>query len=129
MPVWIILGVCAAVFVLVVAVAGSRGVFDGAMEQDETDLPRVDRAPADAGATDLRAIRFTPVLWGYRPAEVDRAMSVLTARIAELEKAAPSPSTSGPSTTRASTSSPSAPSSSAPDSSTSSPAPGPHADS
>ena len=129
MPVWIILGVCAAVFVLVVAVAGSRGVFDGAMEQDETDLPRVDRAPADAGAKDLRAIRFTPVLWGYRPAEVDRAMSVLTARIAELEKAAPSPSTSGPSTTRASTSSPSAPSSSAPDSPTSSPAPGPHADS
>ena len=124
MPVWIILGVCAAVFVLVVAVAGSRGVFDGAMEQDETDLPRVDRAPADAGAKDLRAIRFTPVLWGYRPAEVDRAMSVLTARIAELEKAAPSPSTSGPST-----SSPSAPSSSAPDSPTSSPAPGPHADS
>lgn len=109
MPVWIILGVCAAVFVLVVAVAGSRGVFDGAMEQDETDLPRVDRAPADAGANDLRAIRFTPVLWGYRPAEVDRAMSVLTARIAELETATPSSST--------------------PDSSTSGPAPGPHADS
>lgn len=94
MPVWIILGVCAAVFVLVVAVAGSRGVFDGAMEQDESDLPRVDRAPADAGAADLRAIRFTPVLWGYRPAEVDRAMGVLTARLAELEAGTARPATS-----------------------------------
>jgi DivIVA domain-containing protein len=87
--------VCAAVFVLVVAVAGSRGVFDGAMEQEEPDLPRVDRAPADAGAADLRAIRFTPVLWGYRPAEVDRAIGILTARLAELEGAAPRPATPG----------------------------------
>ena len=127
MPVWIILGVCAAVFVLVVAVAGSRGVFDGAMEQDEPDLPRVDRAPADAGAADLRAIRFTPVLWGYRPAEVDRAMEVLTARIAELEDAAPrtsaAPHTSAAPRTSAD-SAPGAQAASGPDT-----APGPRTDS
>jgi DivIVA domain-containing protein len=85
MPMWIILGVCAAVFVLVVAVAGSRGVFDGGMGQDEPDLPRADRLPAQPSAADLADVRFTPVLWGYRPAEVDRTMDVLRERIAQLE--------------------------------------------
>lgn len=94
MPMWIILGVCAAVFVLVVAVAGSRGVFDGGMGQDEPDLPRADRLPAQPSAADLADVRFTPVLWGYRPAEVDRTMDVLRERIAQLEAQASAPGAS-----------------------------------
>lgn len=81
MPVWIVLGVCAAVFVLVIAVAGARGVFDGGMSDEEADVPPAQRLSDDASAEDVAAVRFTPTLWGYRPAEVDDAMARLQARI------------------------------------------------
>lgn len=79
---WIILGVCAAVFVLVIAFAGARGAFDGGMSDEEADVPPAQRLTDDAGADDIAALRFTPTLWGYRPAEVDDALSRLQARIA-----------------------------------------------
>ena len=82
MPMWIILGVCAAVFVLVIAFAGAQGAFDGGMDDEETDVPPAQRLTDDAGAGDIAALRFTPTLWGYRPAEVDDALSRLQARIA-----------------------------------------------
>lgn len=82
MPVWIVLGVCAAVFVLVVAFAGSRGVFDGGMSDEEADVPPAQRLPDDASPDQIAAVRFTPALWGYRPAEVDDAIARLQARIA-----------------------------------------------
>ncbi|SMY12954.1 DivIVA domain-containing protein [Brevibacterium jeotgali] len=82
MPMWIILGVCAAVFVLVIAFAGAQGAFDGGMDDEETDVPPAQRLTNDAGAGDIAALRFTPTLWGYRPAEVDDALSRLQARIA-----------------------------------------------
>ncbi|HLS34479.1 MAG TPA: DivIVA domain-containing protein [Brevibacterium sp.] len=82
MPMWIILGVCAAVFVLVIAFAGARGAFDGGMSDDDTDVPPAQRLRDDAGADDVAALRFTPTLWGYRAAEVDDALSRLQARIA-----------------------------------------------
>lgn len=85
MPVWIILGVCAAVFLLVAAVAGARGVFDGSMGPVEPDLPEAQRLPAQPTPADAAALCFTPVLWGYRPAEVDAALDGLTQRIAQLE--------------------------------------------
>ena len=78
---WIILGVCAAVFVLVIAFAGARGAFDGGMSDEEADVPPAQRLTDDAGADDIAALRFTPTLWGYRPAEVDDALSRLKARI------------------------------------------------
>ncbi len=79
---WIILGVCAAVFILVIAFAGSQGAFDGGMSDEEADVPPAQRLPDDAGADDIAAVRFTPTLWGYRPAEVDDALARLQARIA-----------------------------------------------
>lgn len=82
MPVWIVLGVCAAVFVLVIAFAGSRGVFDGGMSDEEADVPPAQRLSDDARPDEIAAVRFTPALWGYRPAEVDDAIARLRARIA-----------------------------------------------
>lgn len=82
MPVWIILGICAAVFVLVIALAGSQGVFDGGMSEEEADVPPAQRLSDDASAEEIAALTFTPVLWGYRPAEVDDAILKLQARIA-----------------------------------------------
>lgn len=79
---WIILGVCAAVFVLVIAFAGAQGAFDGGMNDEEADVPPAQRLTDDAGAADIAAVRFTPTLWGYRPAEVDDALARLQARIA-----------------------------------------------
>lgn len=78
---WIILGVCAAVFILVIAFAGAKGAFDGGMSDEEADVPPAQRLTDDAGADDIAALRFTPTLWGYRPAEVDDALTRLQARI------------------------------------------------
>lgn len=82
MPMWIILGVCAAVFVLVIAFAGAQGAFDGGMSDEEADVPPAQRLTDEARADDIAAVRFTPTLWGYRPAEVDDALSRLLARVA-----------------------------------------------
>ncbi|GAA2088214.1 DivIVA domain-containing protein [Brevibacterium salitolerans] len=87
MPIWIVVGVCAAVFLLCIAVAGARGAFDSGMGAREDDLPPAQRLPEAPTAEDLAGLRFTPVLWGYRPAEVDAALAALRERLAEYERA------------------------------------------
>ncbi|WP_051297622.1 DivIVA domain-containing protein [Brevibacterium album] len=88
MPIWIVLGVCAAVFVLCAAIAGARGAFDGGMAEREDDRPPAQRLPAEASAEDLDRLSFTPALWGYRPAEVDAVLATLRARLQAYEEQA-----------------------------------------
>ncbi|MYM20801.1 DivIVA domain-containing protein [Brevibacterium sp. 5221] len=84
MPVWIVVGVCAAVFVMVIAVAGSFNLFNGGMPAASESEPRPG-LPADFAAADIAQLRFSPALRGYRPDEVDAALDALHDRIAQLE--------------------------------------------
>lgn len=103
MPSWIVIGVCAAVFVFIVVAVGAFGGFDSPMSRDAGS----DRDPKALGddigpettAADISALRFTSTLRGYRPAEVDAVLAKLGERIdaqnaviASLRGEAPNPS-------------------------------------
>lgn len=79
---WMIIGVCAALIVFAAAAAGAFGIFDSGVSEPEPVLP-----PKDASAADIAKIRFSPAVAGYRRDQVDEAISILTARIEELEEA------------------------------------------
>ncbi|MCI4012148.1 DivIVA domain-containing protein [Brevibacterium sp. ZH18] len=85
MPLWIVIGVAAAVFVLVIVLAASFNVFS-AESAEETDADW-DGLPSDFTSADLDRLTFRPALRGYRMADVDEAVSRLRARIDELEAA------------------------------------------
>lgn len=86
MPLWIVIGVAAAVFVLVFVVAATFNVFSSETvdeaEESWTGLP------AEFTVEDLESVRFRPALRGYRMEDVDAAMAMLRARLSEFEAAA-----------------------------------------
>jgi DivIVA domain-containing protein len=84
MSIWLVIGVAAALFVLVVALAGSLGAFNQPMAPETTSVAAA-ALPADFASEELSILRFTPALRGYRPDEVDAALDACRLRIAELE--------------------------------------------
>jgi DivIVA domain-containing protein len=96
MPVWIVIGVAAAVFVLVIVIAASFDVFSAETRDEAAE--RWVGLPEDFTSSDLGAVTFRPALRGYRMDDVDEAMAVLQERLRELEAAADEPSAAPPET-------------------------------
>src|SRR5699024_7064229 len=86
MPVWIVFGVAAALFVLVFVVAATFNVFS-AETADEAE-ERWTGLPEGFTGADLETVTFRPALRGYRMEDVDQAMEMLRERLDELESAA-----------------------------------------
>ena len=86
MPVWIVIGVAAAIFVLVFVVAATFNVFS-AETVDEAE-ERWTGLPEGFTGADLETVTFRPALRGYRMEDVDQAMQILRERLDELESAA-----------------------------------------
>ena len=86
MPVWIVFGVAAALFVLVFVVAATFNVFS-AETVDEAE-ERWTGLPEGFTGADLETVTFRPALRGYRMEDVDQAMQILRERLDELEAAA-----------------------------------------
>ena len=84
MSLWIVLGICAAVFVMFVVVAGTYNLFDVGAAPGTDDPPRTP-LPETWTAADLDRVTFTPVLRGYRMDEVDAVIASLRDRLTELE--------------------------------------------
>lgn len=80
MPVWIVLGVCAAIFFMAVAVAGAFNLFDGGMPAEGDQRPRR-LLRSDFTVDDLSRVAFSPAVRGYRMDEVDAVMSEMSHRI------------------------------------------------
>ena len=85
MPLWIVIGVAAAIFVLVIVLAATFNVFS-AESAEETEA-RWEPLPHDFTADDVEGLTFRPALRGYRMEDVDAAVGVLRTRIHELEAA------------------------------------------
>ncbi|WP_152347983.1 DivIVA domain-containing protein [Brevibacterium sp. CFH 10365] len=85
MPLWIVIGVAAAVFVLVFVVAATFNVFSSETVDEAEE--RWTGLPEEFTSDDLDSVRFRPALRGYRMEDVDEAMAVLRARLGELESA------------------------------------------
>ncbi|WP_166971294.1 DivIVA domain-containing protein [Brevibacterium atlanticum] len=96
MPVWIVIGVAAAIFVLVIVIAASFDVFSSETRDEAED--RWTGLPEDFTSDDLAAATFRPALRGYRMDDVDEAMAVLQDRLRELEAAVNEPSAAPPET-------------------------------
>ncbi|MGC2940026.1 MULTISPECIES: DivIVA domain-containing protein [unclassified Brevibacterium] len=86
MPVWIVIGVAAAVFVLVFVVAATFNVFSSETVDEAEE--RWTGLPEEFTSEDLESVRFRPALRGYRMEDVDAAMAALRSRLNELEAAA-----------------------------------------
>src|SRR5699024_1330818 len=86
MPVWIVFGVAAALFVLVFVVAATCNVFS-AETADEAE-ERWTGLPEGFTGADLETVTLRPALRGYRMEDVDQAMQLLRERLDELESAA-----------------------------------------
>lgn len=88
MELWIIIGVCAAVFAMVIAVAGAYNLIPGGMPEPERTgegTPGA-RLPEDFQADDIGRLAFTRELRGYNMTQVDAALAALRQRIEELEQ-------------------------------------------
>ncbi|UVI37587.1 DivIVA domain-containing protein [Brevibacterium spongiae] len=94
MPLWIVIGVAAAVFVLVIVVAASFNVFSA--ETGDEAQERWTGLPEGFTSADLDAVSFRPALRGYRMEDVDEAMQILQERLRALESAAVSPAAVSP---------------------------------
>lgn len=85
MPLWIVIGVAAAIFVLVIVLAATFNVFSAeSAEETEADWQPL---PQDFTPEDLEGLSFRPALRGYRMEDVDSAVAALRTRITELEAA------------------------------------------
>ena len=85
MPLWIVIGVAAAIFVLVIVLAATFNVFSAeSAEETEADWQPL---PQDFTPEDLEGLSFRPALCGYRMEDVDSAVTALRTRITELEAA------------------------------------------
>lgn len=82
---WIVIGVAAAIFVLVFVVAATFNVFS-AETVDEAE-ERWTGLPEGFTGADFEAVTFRPALRGYRMEDVDQAMQILRQRLDELEAA------------------------------------------
>ncbi|GAA1872899.1 DivIVA domain-containing protein [Brevibacterium marinum] len=85
MPLWIVIGVAAAIFVLVIVLAATFNVFS-AESAEETEAGW-DPLPENFTAEDLDGLSFRPALRGYRMDDVDGTLARLRTRIHELEAA------------------------------------------
>lgn len=83
---WIVIGVAAAIFVLVFVVAASFNVFSS--ETDDEASERWTGLSADFTSTDFEGVCFRPALRGYRMEDVDAAMEMIGQRLRALEEAA-----------------------------------------
>lgn len=83
MPLWIVIGVAAAIFVLVIVLAASFNVFSAESAEETTE--RWVGLPAEFTSHDVEALAFRPALRGYRMDDVDEAVGQLRERISELE--------------------------------------------
>ncbi|AZT95353.1 hypothetical protein CXR23_09120 [Brevibacterium aurantiacum] len=82
---WIVIGVAAAIFVLVIVLAATFNVFSAeSAEETEVDWQPL---PQDFTPEDLEGLSFRPALRGYRMEDVDSAVTALRTRITELEAA------------------------------------------
>ncbi|GAB3054952.1 DivIVA domain-containing protein [Sediminivirga luteola] len=97
MELWIIIGVCAAVFAMVIAVAGAYNLIPGGMPEPERtgEATPGARLPEDFRADDIGALTFTRELRGYNMTQVDAALAALRQRIEELEQQ-PAAESAGP---------------------------------
>src|SRR5699024_1617909 len=86
MPVWIVIGVAAAIFVLVFVVAATFNGFS-AETVDEAE-ERWTGLPEGFTGADLETVTVRPALRGYRLGDVDQAMQILRERLDERESAA-----------------------------------------
>lgn len=84
MPFWIIIGVCLAVFVMLVAVAGSFGYLGKGMPPAVQSTPR---AALEDGFTthDVAELRFAQEFRGYRMSQVDAVLERLEQRLSEQD--------------------------------------------
>lgn len=82
---WIVLGVCAAVFVMAVVVAGSFNLFSSGMPEPADRRP-ARQLPPDFDLDDVDRIAFHPALRGYRMDEVDAVIADLSHRIRAQEQ-------------------------------------------
>lgn len=85
MPLWIVIGVAAAIFVLVIVIAASFNVF--AAETGDEAQERWTGLPEGFTSADLDTVGFRPALRGYRMEDVDEAMQILQHRLRVLESA------------------------------------------
>ncbi|MGC3021573.1 MULTISPECIES: DivIVA domain-containing protein [unclassified Brevibacterium] len=85
MPLWIVIGVAAAIFVLVIVIAASFNVF--AAETGDEAQERWTGLPEGFTSADLDTVGFRPALRGYRMEDVDEAMQILQDRLRVLESA------------------------------------------
>jgi DivIVA domain-containing protein len=85
MPLWIVIGVAAAIFVLVIVIAASFNVF--AAETGDEAQERWTGLPEGFTSADLDTVSFRPALRGYRMEDVDEAMQILQHRLRVLESA------------------------------------------
>ena len=88
MPVWIVLGVCAAVFFMAVAVAGAFNLFDGGMPAEGDQRPRR-LLRSDFTVDDLSRVAFSPAVRGYRMDEVDALLERLAEQLDGQRAAGP----------------------------------------
>src|SRR5699024_7046513 len=86
MPVWFVIGVAAAIFVLVFVVAATFNVFS-AETVDEAE-ERWTGLPEGFTGADLETVTVRPALRGYRIEDVAQAMQILREGMEELAAAA-----------------------------------------
>src|SRR5699024_10603492 len=86
MPVWVVIGVAAAIFVLVFVVAATFNVFS-ADTVDEAE-ERWTCLPEGFTGADIETVTFRPALPVYRKEDVDQTMQILRERLDELESSA-----------------------------------------
>lgn len=85
MEIWIILGVCAAVFAMAVAVAGAYNLVPSGMPPAR-DPDRAGRLPQDFTAADVDSLVLTREVRGYHMGQVDDVLSRLRDRIAQQDR-------------------------------------------
>lgn len=83
MPLWIVIGVAAAIFVLVIVLAASCNLFSAESAEETTE--QWVGLPAEFTSRDVEALAFRPALRGYRMDDVDEAVGRLRDRISALE--------------------------------------------
>ncbi|WGW10556.1 DivIVA domain-containing protein [Saxibacter everestensis] len=85
MPIWIVIGLCAAVLVLIAAVATAFGFVRGGLDKPASSAP-TKMLPDPATAEDIDNIRFSLGFRGYRMDEVDAVIDRLRDQIAAQQQ-------------------------------------------
>ncbi|GAB3564977.1 DivIVA domain-containing protein [Spelaeicoccus albus] len=86
MSIWIVLGMCAAAVVVVLAIATGVGAIRGGLEPPVETRP-VLTLPAEPTAADIHAVRFSLAFRGYRMDQVDAVLARLSDRVTAQDAA------------------------------------------